>query len=105
DVVLDVRAALQVPVADVGIADAPRVAARPAGLERVEALEGERAEIVRRVVRTVRSAVHHHAHPYRMDAADVIEIRIEIERPRVPSAGHLAAAARERVVHADGRRL
>ncbi len=61
DVVLDVHARLQIPVIDVRIADAPRVAARQSGLVRREALERVRAEIIRRVVRPERSAVEHDA--------------------------------------------
>ena len=102
DVVLDVERPLQVEVVDVRIADPPRVAARPPGLERGQALERVGAEIVRRVVRVERSGVEPHAAADRVDAAHVIEIRREVDRPGAAAAGDLRAAAGERVVDPDG---
>ena len=105
DVVLEVHAGLQVDIVDVRVADPPVVRPRRAGVKGGEALERIRAEIIGRVVRPVRPAVELDARSQRVNAANVVEIRREVERPRVASAGHLRAAARERFDHAHGRRL
>ncbi len=93
DVVLDVDAAEQRAVAQPGVADAPRVAARRAGEKVVDRFERVGAEIVRGLVRVVPCAVEIHAGAKRVDAADVVEVRHHVQRTRAASAALLRAAA------------
>ena len=79
DVVLQVDRRLHRLVADPRVADAARVAARPARLEGVEALERVGAQIVRRVVGADAAAIDEDARAQRMDAADVVEVGAEGE--------------------------
>ncbi len=101
-VVLRVERTLDVAVFELRIANAARVAARPAGRIGLETFKGVGAEIVRAVVRFPLRHIDLRAGAEGVIAADVIEVRTQHQRLRMLSAGQLRAAAGEGVEHADG---
>src|SRR5687768_15443979 len=96
DVVLQVEAGLYVRVGNVRIARAFREAPRSAQLELSQALERVGPDIVRPIVRAVRSRVQLQAGADRVDAAHVVEIRKQVERLRPHPALPLLPSAVER---------
>ena len=86
DVVLHVDGGHQVQRVDRRVADAPRVARRPSGLERLEAVEGVRAEVVRVHVGMHALCLGIDPDPDRVHSADVVEIGLQIEELRQPAA-------------------
>ena len=101
DVVLHVDARLDVLVVDVRIAVAPGIAARRPRVEVLEALERIGAEVVRRVVGVVDAAVDLEAGADRVNSANVVEVRLEIDRLPARAAGQLLAAGVELVQYLD----
>jgi hypothetical protein len=102
DVVLDVDAALDVLVGDVRVADALGETARRAREIRLRTLERVGAEIVVRVIRPVVAAVEQQPRSHRVDPADVVEIRLQVERLAPAAAAQLLATDGELLDHPDG---
>ena len=73
-VVLQVKPPLHVRIADPRVADAPAVTARPAGFERLEALEHVGAEVVALRIRSVPGILNLDARAHGVKAVHVIEI-------------------------------